>query len=146
VLCELSYESSYISARGGWFKSPIVEHLEVNIRTSYIHRIRITYKSFLKMPLLLNFCPSYNKGTIKDARFCYSYNIRFNTNSPSASRLEASITMRSTCPTNNTSVNPSDVLIALKSINLTIAATNAGLLFINNYLAKSTIERVNTQP
>jgi hypothetical protein len=35
---------------------------------------------------------------------------------------------------------------ALKSINLTVAATDAGLLFINNYLAKSTAERVSTRP
>jgi hypothetical protein len=30
--------------------------------------------------------------------------------------------------------------IALKLINLAIVATNTGLLFINNYLAKSTAE------
>jgi hypothetical protein len=98
------------------------------------------------MPLSLNFCPSCDKGTIKDTRFYYSCGIGFNTNGPSASRLEAPIAVRSTRPTNNTGANPSDVPTALKLINLTAAATNAGLLFINNYLAKSTIERVSTWP
>ena len=92
------------------------------------------------MPLPLNFYPNYNKGTIKDARFYYSYNIRFNTNSPSTFRLKAPIAVRSTRPINNTSINPNNIPIALKLINLTIAATNIGLSFINNYLAKSTIE------
>jgi hypothetical protein len=96
------------------------------------------------MPPPLNFYPNYNKGTIKDARFYYSYSIGFNANSPSAFRLKAPITMRSTRSTNNISANPSNVPIALKLINLIIAAINAGLLFINNYLAKSTIERVST--
>ena len=45
-----------------------------------------------------------------------------------------------TRPINNISVNPSNIPIALKLINLIIAATNIGLLFINNYLAKSIIE------
>jgi hypothetical protein len=98
------------------------------------------------MPPPLNFYSSYNKGTIKDARFYYSYNIRFNASDPSASRLEAPITIRSTCPINNISANPSNVPTALKLINLIIAATNARLLFINNYLAKSTIERVSIWP
>ena len=98
------------------------------------------------MPLPLNFYLGCSKGIIKDARFCYNYSIRFDASSPSASRLEAPIAMRSTRPTNNISANPSDVPIALKSINLAIAATNAGLLFINNYLAKSTIERVSMWP
>jgi hypothetical protein len=98
------------------------------------------------MPPPLNFSSGCNKGTVKDARFYYSYSIGFNISSPSTSRLKAPITIRSTRPANNTSANPSNVPTALKSINLTIAATNAGLLFINNYLAKSTIERVNTQP
>jgi hypothetical protein len=75
------------------------------------------------MPPPLNFYSSYSKGTIKDARFYYSYNIRFNTSGSSASKLEALIAIRSTYPTNNTSANPSDVPIALKSINLTIAVT-----------------------
>ena len=98
------------------------------------------------MPLPLNFYPGCSKGTIKDARFYYSYNIGFNASDPSASRLEAPITIRSTCPINNISANPSNVPTALKLINLTIAATNTGLSFINNYLAKSTIERVSTWP
>jgi uncharacterized membrane protein YvbJ len=92
------------------------------------------------MPLPLNFCPSCGKGTIKDAWFCYSCGIRFNASGSSASGLEAPVAVRSTRPTNNTGANPSDVPIALKLINLTIAATDAGLLFINNYLAKSTAE------
>jgi hypothetical protein len=98
------------------------------------------------MPLPLNFYPGCNKGTIKDARFYYSYSIGFNASSPSASRLEAPVAVCSTRPANNTSANSSDVPIALKLINLAIAATNIGLLFINNYLAKSTIERVSTWP
>jgi hypothetical protein len=127
-------------------KSPIVEHLEVSIRTSCIHRIKITCKSFLKMPPPPNFCPGCGKGTIKDARFCCSYGIGFDASSPFASGLEAPVTVRSTRPADNTSANPSDVPTALKLINLAAAATNAGLLFINNYLAKSTIERVSTRP
>ena len=95
------------------------------------------------MPPPLNFYSSYNKGTIKDARFYYSYNIGFNACDPSDSKLEAPITIHSTCPINNISANPSNVPIALKLINLIIAAINARLLFINNYLTKSTIERVN---
>jgi hypothetical protein len=98
------------------------------------------------MPLPLNFCPGYDKGTIKDAWFYYSYSIRFNASGPSASGLEAPVAMRSTRPINNTSANSSNVPTALKLINLAIAATNAGLLFINNYLAKSTTERVSTRP
>jgi hypothetical protein len=98
------------------------------------------------MPPPLNFCPSYNKDIIKDARFYYSYSIRFNTNSSFASRLEAFVAVCSTRPINNTSTNPSDVPTILKLINLTIAAINTGLLFINNYLAKSTIEQVSTRP
>jgi hypothetical protein len=98
------------------------------------------------MPLPLNFYPSCSKGTVKDAWFYCSYGIGFNASGPSAFRLEASVAMRSTRPTNNTSVNPSDMTIALKLINLAIAATNVGLLFINNYLAKSTIERVSIWP
>jgi hypothetical protein len=98
------------------------------------------------MPLSLNFYPSYSKSIIKDTRFYYNYNIRFNASSPSTSRLEALITMCSTRPTNNISANPSNMPITLKSINLAIAATNTGLLFINNYLAKSTIEQVSTWP
>jgi hypothetical protein len=98
------------------------------------------------MPLSPNFYPGYSKGIIKDAWFCYSYGIRFNISSPSTSRSEAPIAMRSTRSTDDTSANPSNMPTALKSINLTIAATNAGLLFINNYLAKSTIERVSTRP
>ena len=127
-------------------KSLVVEHLEVSIRTSYIRRIRITCKSFLKMPPPLNFCPGCGKGIIKDAWFCCTYGIGFDASSPSAFRLEALVAVRSTCPADNTGVNPSDVPIALKSINLAIAATDVGLLFINNYLAKSTIERVSTRP
>ena len=96
------------------------------------------------MPPPLNFCPGCGKGIIKDAWFCYSYSIRFNASGSSAFRLEAPIIICSTRLTNNTSINPSDIPIALKSINLAIAATNAGLLFINNYLAKSTIERIST--
>jgi hypothetical protein len=98
------------------------------------------------MPLSLNFCPGYSKGTVKDTRFCYSCGIRFNTSGSSASGLKASVVVRSTYPADNTGANPSDVPTALKLINLTIAATDAGLLFINNYLAKSTIERVSTWP
>jgi hypothetical protein len=127
-------------------KSLIVEHLKVSIRTSYIYRIGITYKSFLKMPLPLNFYPGCGKGTIKDTWFCYSCDIRFNASGSFAFRLEAPITVCSIRPTNNTSANPSNVPITLKLINLTIAATNMGLLFINNYLAKSILERVSTQP
>ena len=97
------------------------------------------------MPPPLNFCPGYGKGTIKDARFCYSYSIRFDASGPSASGLEAPIAVRSTRPANNTGANSNDMPTALKSINLAAAATNAGLLFINNYLAKSTIERVSTR-
>ena len=98
------------------------------------------------MPIPLNFYPGYSKGIVKDTWFYYSYSIRFNTNSPSTFRLEALITMCSTRPTNNTSVNPSDMPTTLKLINLTIAAINAGLLFINNYLVKSIIERVSIWP
>ena len=98
------------------------------------------------MPLPLNFYPGYSKGTIKDAWFCCSCGIGFNASGPSASGLEAPITMRSTRPANDTGANPNNVPTALKSINLTIAATDAGLLFINNYLAKSTAERVSTRP
>jgi hypothetical protein len=127
-------------------KLPIVEYLEVSIRTSYICRIGIIYKSFLKMPLSLNFYPGYSKGIIKDTWFCYSYSIGFNASGPSTSRLEAPVAMCSIRPANNTSANPSDVPTILKLINLTIAATNAGLLFMNNYLVKSTIERVSTWP
>jgi hypothetical protein len=92
------------------------------------------------MPLSLNFYPGYSKGTIKDARFYYSYNIRFNISGPFTSRSEALITMRSICPADNIGTNLSNVPIVLKLINLAIAAINTGLLFINNYLAKSTIE------
>jgi hypothetical protein len=127
-------------------KSPVVEHLEVSIRTSCICRIGITYKSFLKMPPPLNFCPGCGKGTIKDTRFYCSYGIGFDASSPFAFGLEAPIAVRFTRPANNTSANPSDVPTALKLINLTAAATDAGLSFINNYLAKSTTERVSTQP
>jgi hypothetical protein len=98
------------------------------------------------MSLSPNFCPGYSKGTIKDARFCYSYGIGFDASSPSTSRLEASVAIYSTCSVNNINANPSDVPIALKLINLAIAATNAGLLFMNNYLAKSTIEQVSIRP
>ena len=98
------------------------------------------------MPPPLNFYPGCDKDTIKDARFYYSYSIGFNASGPSASGLEAPITMRSTRPANDTGANPNNVPTALKSINLTIAATDAGLLFINNYLAKSTAERVSTRP
>jgi hypothetical protein len=98
------------------------------------------------MPLPLNFCPGCGKGIIKDARFYYSCGIGFNTSGSSASGLEAPIAVYFTRPTNNTGTNSSDVPTALKLINLTIAATDAGLLFINNYLAKSTIERVSTRP
>jgi hypothetical protein len=127
-------------------KSPIVEHLEVSIRTSYIHRIGITYKSFLKMPLPLNFCPGCGKGIVKDAWFCCSCGIGFNASGSSASGLEAPVAVCFTCPANDTGVNPSNVPIALKLINLAAAATDAGLLFMNNYLAKSTIERVSIWP
>jgi hypothetical protein len=92
------------------------------------------------MPLSPNFCPGYSKGIIKDARFCYSYNIGFNASSPSTSRLEAPVVVCSICSANNISINLSNMPIALKLINLAIAAINTGLLFINNYLAKSTIE------
>jgi hypothetical protein len=98
------------------------------------------------MPPPLNFCPGCDKGTVKDARFYCSCGIGFNASGPSASGLEAPVAVRSTRPANNTGVNPSDVPTALKSINLAIAATDAGLLFINNYLAKSTAERVSTRP
>jgi hypothetical protein len=92
------------------------------------------------MPLSLNFCPSCGKGTIKDAWFYYSYGIGFNISGPSTSGLEAPVAVCFTRLTNNTSANPSDVPIALKLINLAVAAINAGLLFINNYLAKSTVK------
>jgi hypothetical protein len=98
------------------------------------------------MPLPLNFYPGYSKGIIKDARFYYSYNIRFNANSLSTSGLKAPIAIYSTRPINNTSANSSNVPIVLKLINLIIAAINAGLLFINNYLTKSTIERISIRP
>jgi hypothetical protein len=92
------------------------------------------------MPPPLNFYLDYSKGIIKNARFYYSYSIRFNASGPFAFGLEALVAMRSTRPINNTSVNPSDMPIALKLINLAIAVINTGLLFINNYLAKSIIE------
>jgi hypothetical protein len=92
------------------------------------------------MPLPLNFYPGCDKGIIKDAWFCCSCGIGFDASGPFASRLEAPIAMRSTRPTNDTSANPNNMPIALKLINLIIAATNVGLLFINNYLAKSIIE------
>jgi hypothetical protein len=95
------------------------------------------------MPLSLNFYPGYNKGIIKDAWFYYSYNIRFNINSSFTSRLEVPITICSICPINNININLSNMPIVLKLINLAIAAINTGLLFINNYLAKNTIERVS---
>ena len=98
------------------------------------------------MPPPLNFCPGCSKGTIKDTWFYYNCGIGFNASGPSASGLEAPIAVCSTRPTDNTSANPSDVPTALKSINVAIVATDAGLLFINNYLAKSTIERVSTRP
>jgi hypothetical protein len=98
------------------------------------------------MPLPPNFYSSYNKGIIKDTRFYYSYNIRFNINSPFAFKLEAPIAIYSTRPINNININPSNMPITLKLINLAIAAIDAGLLFINNYLAKSTIEKVSTRP
>jgi hypothetical protein len=98
------------------------------------------------MPLPPNFYPGYSKDIIKDAWFCYSYSIRFNTSGPFTSRLEAPVAVHSTHPANNTNANPSDMPIALKLINLAIVATNVGLLFINNYLAKSTIERVSIRP
>jgi hypothetical protein len=91
----------------------------------------------------LKFCPSYSKATIKNAWFYGNYSIRFYSSGPSTSKLEVSVAIRSTRPTNNTSADPSNVPTALKSINLTIVATNAGLLFINSYLAKTTIERVS---
>jgi hypothetical protein len=50
------------------------------------------------------------------------------------------------CPADDTSTNLSNVSTALKLINLAIAVIDAGLLFINNYLAKSTIERVSIRP
>jgi hypothetical protein len=127
-------------------KSPIVEHLEVSIRTSCIRRIGITCKSFLKMPPPPNFCPGCGKGTVKDARFCCSCGIGFDASGPSASGLEAPVAVRSTRPADDTGANPSDVPTALKSINLAAAATDAGLSFMNNYLAKSTVERVSTRP
>jgi hypothetical protein len=92
------------------------------------------------MPLPLNFYSSYSKSIIKDAWFCYSYNIRFNASSSSAFRLEVPIVMRFTRPINNTGINSSDIPTILKLINLVIAATNIELLFINNYLVKSIIE------
>jgi hypothetical protein len=98
------------------------------------------------MPPPLNFCPGYDKGTVKDAWFYYSYDIGFDASGPSTSRSEASIAIYSIRPANNTSANPSNVPTALKSINLAIAATNTGLLFINNYLAKNTIEQVSIRP
>jgi hypothetical protein len=126
-------------------KLPIVEHLEVSIRTSYIYRIGITYKSFLKMPLPLNFCPGYNKGIVKDARFCYSCGIGFDASGSFASRSEAPVAVCFICLANDIGANSSDVSIVLKLINLVIAVINTGLLFINNYLAKSTIERISTR-
>ena len=92
------------------------------------------------MPLSLNFYSNYSKSTIKNTRFYYSYNIRFNASGPFTSRLKAPIAICFTRLINNTSVNLSNVPIALKLINLIIAAINIGLLFINNYLAKSIIE------
>jgi hypothetical protein len=91
----------------------------------------------------LKFCPSYSKATIKNAWFYGNYSIRFYSSGPSTSRLEVSIAIYSTRPASNTSTDPSDVPTALKLINLTVVATNAGLLFINSYLAKITIERVS---
>ena len=98
------------------------------------------------MPLPLNFYSGCSKGIIKDARFYCSCGIRFNASGPSAFGLEALVAIRSTRPANNTSANSNNVPTALKLINLIIAATNAGLSFINNYLAKSIVERVSTQP
>jgi hypothetical protein len=85
----------------------------------------------------LKFCSSCGKATIKDARFYSDYGIGFYSTGPSTSRLEASIAIRLA---NNTSADPSDVPTALKLINLAIVATNAGLSFINSYLAKTTVE------
>jgi hypothetical protein len=121
-------------------KLPIIKYLEVNIRTSYIYRIKITYKSFLKMPLSLNFYSSYNKGIIKNTWFYYSYNIRFNANSSFASKLEVPVAMCFIYSVDNISTNPSNIPTALKLINFVIAVINTRLLFINNYLAKSIIE------
>jgi hypothetical protein len=98
------------------------------------------------MPLPLNFCPGYNKGIIKDTRFYYNYSIKFNISGSFTSRLEALITIYSICPANNINTNFNNMPIALKLINLVITAINIGLLFINNYLAKSTIEQVSTRP
>jgi hypothetical protein len=92
------------------------------------------------MPLSLNFCPGCGKGTVKDAWFCCSYGIGFDASGPSASRSEALVAMYSTRPADDIGANPSNMPTALKLINFTIAVTDAGLLFINNYLAKSTIE------
>jgi hypothetical protein len=92
----------------------------------------------------LKFCPSYGKATIKNARFCDNYSIRFYSSGLSTSGLEASVAIRSTRPADDTSADPSDVPTALKSINLAIVATNVGLSFINSYLVKTTIKRVST--
>jgi hypothetical protein len=72
-----------------------------------------------------------------------NYSIRFYSSGLSTSGLEASVAIYSTRLANNISANPSDVSIALKLINLAIVAINAGLLFINSYLTKTTIERVS---
>jgi hypothetical protein len=88
----------------------------------------------------LKFCPSYGKATIKDARFYGDCGIRFYSSGPSTSGLEASVAVYSTRLANNTSADPSDVPTALKLINLAVVATDAGLLFINSYLAKTTVE------
>jgi hypothetical protein len=98
------------------------------------------------MPLSLNFYFGYSKGIVKDTWFYYSYNIRFNISSPFTSRLEAPITIYSICLTDNINANSSNMPTTLKLINLAIAAINTGLLFINNYLAKSIIEQVSTWP
>ena len=92
------------------------------------------------MPLSLNFCPGYNKGIIKDTRFYYSYNIGFNASSPFTFKLNILVAIYSTRSINNININPSNIPIILKLINLVIAIINTGLLFINNYLIKSTIE------
>jgi hypothetical protein len=88
----------------------------------------------------LNFYSGYGKDIVKDTWFCYSYGIGFNVNSPFASRSEVLVAVCSTCPADNIDTNSNDIPIALKLINLIIATINARLLFMNNYLAKSTIE------
>jgi hypothetical protein len=101
------------------------------------------------MSLAPKFCLEYGKGTNSNHSFYSGYGFYFNSGGPSSpstsSGLETNVAVRPARPINNTSTNPSNILTALKSINLTVLATTSdtGLLFISSYLTKTTIERVS---